>query len=132
MEEVRRYVNIAYIFVAIISAWFFMKITALVFAVANASDAPIFEELLGTSVTYSTIIGIVLGAAFAIFLARNPKIYEGSLNVAHEMKKVTWPTSDETKYAMKVVIAMSLIVAAILFAFDFVAKELTELILGIN
>jgi len=132
MEEVRRYVNIAYIFVAIIAAWFFMKIVALVFAVANAPDAPIWDDLLGSSVTYSTIIGIILGAVLAIALTRSPKVYEGSLNVAREMKKVTWPTADETKYAMIVVIVMSLIVAGILFAFDFVAKQLTELILGIN
>ncbi|MBR4986165.1 MAG: preprotein translocase subunit SecE [Proteobacteria bacterium] len=87
---------------------------------------------MGEHVTYSTIAGIVLGVIAAIVLWRNAKVYEGALNVAREMKKVTWPTGDETKYAMKVVIATSLIVAMILFAFDMVAKELTELILGIR
>lgn len=128
MDEVKRYVNLAYIIAAIVMSWFFMNFAAWVLSVAHVNDT----RLMGEHVTYSTIAGLVLGIIAAILLWRSPKIYEGSLNVAREMKKVTWPTGDETKYAMKVVIATALIVAAILFAFDFVAKWLTDLILGIN
>jgi len=128
MDEVKRYVNLSYIIAAMIMSWFWMKLSAWVLSVAHVADV----HLLGERVTYSTISGIVLGIITAVILWRSPKIYEGSLNVAREMKKVTWPNGEETKYAMKVVIATSLIVALILFCFDFAAKELTDLILGIK
>ena len=128
MDDVKRYVNLSYIIAAIIMSWFYMKLSAWVLSVVHVADV----RLLGERVTYSTIAGIILGIITAIILWRSPKIYEGSLNVAREMKKVTWPNGDETKYAMKVVIATSLIVAGILFCFDFAAKELTDLILGIK
>ena len=104
-----------------------MNFSALVMSWFSITDV----RLMGEHVTYSTIAGIILGASSAITLWRIPFIYEGALSVAREMKKVTWPTGDETKYAMKVVIVMSLIVSAILFLFDFAAKQLTDLILGI-
>jgi preprotein translocase SecE subunit len=62
----------------------------------------------------------------AIILSRRARVYEGALNVAREMNKVTWPTGDETKYAMKVVIITTIIVAMILFLFDVGAKLLTD------
>ena len=127
MDEVRRYVNLAFIFAAMILSWFMMKFSALVMGWLSIAD----NRLMGEHVTYSTIAGIVLGVLGAIALWRSPKIYEGALSVAREMKKVTWPTGDETKYAMKVVIITSLIVSGILFLFDFAAKQLTDLILGI-
>ena len=128
MEDVKRYVNLSFVVAAMIMSWFLMKFSAWLLGTVHVTDV----RLMGEHVTYSTIAGIVLGVIAAIVLWRNAKVYEGALNVAREMKKVTWPTGDETKYAMKVVIATSLIVAMILFAFDMVAKELTELILGIR
>ena len=128
MEDVKRYVNLAFVFAAMVRSWFLMKFSAWLMGTINVTDV----RLMGEHVTYSTIAGIVLGVVAAILLWRNAKVYEGALNVAREMKKVTWPTRDETQYAMKVVIATSIIVAGILFAFDVVAKELTELILGIK
>ena len=128
MDEVKRYVNLAFIFAAIVMAWFLMKISALIMGLLQVADV----RLMGEYVTYSTIAGIILGAVGAFALWRSPKVYEGALNVARAMKKVTWPTKDETVYAMRVVIATSLIVAGILFCFDFVAKEMTDLIFGIK
>ena len=128
MDEVRRYVNLSFIIAAMIMSWFYMKLSALIMAMIPITD----RHLMGEHVTYSTIAGIILGVITAIILWRSPKVYEGALNVAREMKKVTWPTGDETKYAMKVVVIMSLIVLVILFCFDFCAKQLTDLILGIG
>ena len=128
MDEVKRYVNIAYIIAAIIMSWFYMNLVAWLMGWIGFGDT----RLIGEHVTLSTIGGGILGIITAILLWRHAKSYEGALNVAREMKKVTWPNGDETKHAMKVVIIMALIVAAILFTFDFVAKELTDLILGIK
>jgi preprotein translocase subunit SecE len=43
---------------------------------------------------------------------------------------VTWPTAKETRAATIVVIVMTLIAAVILFAFDLVWSQLTELVYG--
>jgi len=128
MGEVKRYVNLAFIIAAMIMSWFFMKFSALIMAMASFTD----KRLMGEHVTYSTIAGIVLGVVTAFLLWHSPKVYSGALNVAEEMKEVTWPNGDETVYAMKVVIIMSVLVSAILFFFDLVAKHLTDFILGIG
>jgi preprotein translocase SecE subunit len=128
MDEVKRYVNIAYIIAAIVMSWFYMNFAAWLMGVVSLGDT----RLLGEHVTISTIVGFVLGALTAVLLWRNSKVYEGALNVAREMKKVTWPNGDETKHAMLVVIITAALVAFILFCFDFAAKTLTDLILGIK
>ena len=128
MNEDKRYVNLAFVIAAMVMFWFFMKFSELVLSLVQVNDL----RLMGEHVTISTVIGGVVAVIVAFLMWRSPKIYEGSLNVAREMKKVTWPTKPETVYAMKVVVATSIIVALILFGFDFVAKEVTELILGIR
>ena len=128
MDEVKRYVNISFVFVMMVLAWLFVNVIALVFGLLDIPDRP----LMGDTVRDSTVCGLVLAIAGAIILWRNAKVYNWALNVAYEMTKVTWPTMDETKYAMKVVIATSVIVALILFGFDFVAKWITGWILGIS
>lgn len=128
MDEVKRYVNLSFVFGATIMAWFFVNLSKWAMGVFKIADV----RLMGEYVTYSTIIGLVLAVVTTIVLWRNPKIYGGAINVARETRKVTWPTFDETKDAMKIVVVTCLIVACILFCFDFAAKELTGLILGIN
>lgn len=127
MNDIKRYVDLAFIFAAMIMSWFFMKFSESMLAVFSVTDT----RLMGEHVTISTISGIVLGVVVAVMMWRNARIHEGAVAVASEMKKVTWPTSDETKYAMVVVVVMSVIVSAILFLFDFCSKQLTDLILGI-
>jgi len=128
MEEVKRYVNLAFIFAAMIMAWLFSNIVNWGLGMAHQSDT----RLMGDYVTASTVSGLVLAIVTAVVLWKNAKVYTWALNVAYEMKKVTWPSWEDTKYAMKVVIATSCIVATILFCFDLVAKWLTNIILGIN
>ena len=127
MNEVKRYVNLAFIIGGIILAWFCMKFAGWIISLTPLPDT----RLMGEHVTYSTIIGIIMAGLISFLLWRNDRVHEGAIAVASEMKKVTWPTGDETKYAMKVVLAMSLIVSLILFLFDMGAKQLTDLILGI-
>lgn len=128
MDDVKRYVNLAFIIAGIIMSWFLMKMSGWLMDELSFPDA----RLMGEHVTYSTIAGGVLAVIITVALWKWPKVYAGALNVAREMKKVSWPTFDETKHAMKVVVVFSCIIAAILFGFDFVAKELTDLILGIR
>lgn len=128
MDDVKRYVNLAFIGAFMIMAWLLVESISLGMATATLPDPTYIHGLI----RLSTLIGLVLAAIAAVALWKNAKIYTWALNVAYEMKKVTWPTADETKYAMKVVVLTSIIVAAILFCFDFAAKWLTGFILGVN
>lgn len=130
MDEVRRYVNLSFILGGIVLSWFFVNVTAWIMSYIPVPGLD--SNLMGEHVTTSTVVGAVLAVITTVVLWKTPKIYEGALNVAREMKKVTWPTWDETKHAMKIVVITTCIIASILFCFDFVAKELTDLILGIR
>jgi len=130
MDEVRRYVNLAFIFAGMLMSWLYVNVVKWVMGLSWVRIADV--SLMGDLVTYSTLIGIALAVITVVILWRNAKVYENALNVAHEMRKVTWPTFDETKYAMKIVVVTCIIVALILSGFDLVAKQLTGSILGIN
>ena len=127
MGDLRRWVNLAFLFGAIILWWLFANMTSSVLGILNIFDTRILGEL----VTMSTLIGGAIAIILVFALWRNVKIYESSLNVAREMKKVTWPNFEETKQATKVVIVTTIIVALILSGFDLVFKWLTDLILGV-
>ncbi|HZV13355.1 MAG TPA: preprotein translocase subunit SecE [Candidatus Kapabacteria bacterium] len=51
-------------------------------------------------------------------------------DVNKEMRKVTWPKRDELKSSTAIVLAISGIVAAFVFAADFVIGKLIQAILG--
>ena len=63
-----------------------------------------------------------------VILYRHDRVYTLANEVASELGKVTWPTAKETRTATIVVIVMAIICAAILFAFDAVWSQLTELV----
>ena len=78
----------------------------------------------------STSIGIVVSLVAAVLAWRNKRWFKFISEVATEVSQVTWPTRAETRAATIVVIVMSIIAAVILFAFDFVWSNLTELVYG--
>jgi preprotein translocase subunit SecE len=82
------------------------------------------SELIQTlgAMTVTVVAGIIL--------YRNDRIYTLANEVASELGKVTWPTAKETRAATIVVIVMTLIAAVVLFAFDAVWSQLTELVYG--
>jgi len=65
-----------------------------------------------------------------VVLYRHDRVHTLANEVASELGKVTWPTAKEVRAATIVVIVMSIIAAVILFAFDFVWSNLTELVYG--
>ncbi len=73
---------------------------------------------------------LVLAVGLAIYFYRHERVHTLANEVAAELKKVTWPTAKEVRAATIVVIAMSIIAALILGAFDFVWSNLTELVYG--
>jgi preprotein translocase subunit SecE len=120
----RRLVAIFFVLAALVIAVFLEKVLALVFSYARWSDVAVFGE----DWTLSTVLGFALAAVAAIVAWRTPKVQTTSLDIAGELKKVTWPTLRETRAATVAVIIATFIAAIILGVFDYVWAKVSSLI----
>lgn len=111
--NVQRYVNIGYAVVGIV-AW---VIAARFFAVI----LDLFEfdrPLVGADFLRSDLLGLVCGVAAGVALKMNQAVNTWALEVANELRKVSWPTWEETRLATIVVVITSILVAVVLGLFD--------------
>jgi preprotein translocase subunit SecE len=120
----RRLVAIFFVFAALAIAVFVEKVLALVFSYARWSDVAIFGE----DWTLSTVLGFAIAAVAAIVLWRTPNVQTTALDIAGELKKVTWPTFRETRAATVAVVIATFIAAIILGVFDYVWAKVSSLI----
>ena len=86
----------------------------------------------GTSPTESKIslVAAVVATVTAIVMYRNDRVYHLANEVSGELKKVTWPSGKEVRSATLVVIVMATVSAVILFLFDLLWTNVTELVYG--
>ncbi|RMG21728.1 MAG: preprotein translocase subunit SecE [Deltaproteobacteria bacterium] len=119
-----RLAGITYVVLAVLTGMFLEHVFQLVWKYAGWVD----PELLGPEWTVTTVAGFGLAFAAAVAAAMNKTIWETSLEVAAELRKVTWPSWPETKNATIAVIVVSVIVAAFLGTFDVAWKWLTDFI----
>jgi preprotein translocase SecE subunit len=86
----------------------------------------------GTSPTESMIslVAAVVATATGIAMYRNDRVYHLANEVSGELKKVTWPSAKEVRSATLVVIVMATVSAIILFLFDLLWTNVTELVYG--
>jgi preprotein translocase subunit SecE len=115
VEQPKRIVAIAYVLAAIALGAFLERVLAQVFVYVRVND---FEVAGGWSL--STLIGFALAAVAAIVVWRIPRTQTVSLEVALELRRVTWPTLRETRAATVAVIVASAIAAVVLGLFDMV------------
>jgi preprotein translocase subunit SecE len=120
----KRLVAIFYVFAAIALGLFLEKILGLAFGAARVVD----PALLGEDWTLTTVIGYAVAAVAALLVWRNERALRASLEVAAELKKVTWPSMRETRAATVAVVVATFIAAIILGFFDFVWARLSALI----
>ena len=62
----------------------------------------------------------------AIYLWTNPRTHEVSIEIASELRKVSWPSIAETRAATIAVIVASIISAVLLGLFDVLWQFLTD------
>lgn len=113
--NLQRFVNIGYVVIGLVTwvisgrflGWFFDL-------VLGNFDRP----LIGTNFSRSDLAGLVIGVAVGVALKMNQRVNTWALEVANELRKVTWPTWAETKLSTVVVIVTSIIVSIILGLFD--------------
>jgi len=112
----RRMVAIFYVLAALALGTFIEKVLGIVLSYGRWSDPAVFGE----DWTVSTVVGYSLAGVAAVLVWRNARAQAVSLEVAGELKKVTWPTLRETRAATVAVLIATVIAAAILGVFDWV------------
>ena len=121
-----RVVAIGMVVLALAAGLFLEHVLAAVFG-AFAPTQPLTRPLFGDSGwTWSSILGLAIAAAAAFFLWTNRKTHEVALEIAGELRKVSWPSFAETRAATVAVIVASIISAVLLGLFDVFWQFLTD------
>ncbi len=114
--EPKRIVAIAFALAAIFLGVFLSKVLALAFSYTRWNDFPVFGE----DWTITAVAGFAAALVAEAVAWRTPRVNAASMEVAAELKKVTWPSLRETRAATLAVIAATFVAAAILGLFDYV------------
>jgi preprotein translocase subunit SecE len=113
VDQPKRVVGIFYVLAALALGVFLEKVLELVFGYAGVHDFTVFSDW-----TLSTVVGFGIAAVAAIVVWRIPKTQQVSLEIALELRRVTWPSLRETRAATVAVIVASAVAAVILGVFD--------------
>ena len=113
VEQPTRVVAIFYVVAAIVLGMFLEKVLELLFAGIGVNDF----SILGMA-NLSSALGFGLAILVAAVVWRVPKTQHVSLEIALELRRVTWPSLRETRAATIAVIIASFVAAAILGVFD--------------
>jgi preprotein translocase subunit SecE len=124
VEQPKRYVAIFYVLAAIALGKFLEKIFSLAFSYARVNDFSMLVE----GWNLSTLLGFAVAAVVAVVVWRIPRTQTVSLEVALELKRVTWPSLRETRAATVAVVVASFIASIILGIFDFIWGRLSALV----
>ena len=119
-----RLVAIGYVVLALASG-LFLEHVLLVALGAFGPTQPLTRPLAGEW-TWCSVIGLGLTAAVALYLWMHQKTHDVSLEIATELRKVSWPSMAETRAATIAVIVASLIAAVLLGLFDVAWRFLTD------
>ena len=119
-----RLIAVGYVVLALATGLFLEHVLLLAFG-AFGPTQPLTRPLAGDW-SWSTVIGLGIAAAAAIYLWTNRKTHDVSLEIASELRKVSWPSFAETKAATIAVIVASIISAVLLGLFDVFWQFLTD------
>ena len=121
-----RLVAIGYVVLALAAGLFLEHVLFAAFSVFGPTQ-PLTRPLVGdSSWTWASVIGLGLSFGTALYLWLNPKTHETSLEIAAELRKVSWPSLAETRAATIAVIVASVIAAVLLGLFDVLWQFLTD------
>jgi preprotein translocase SecE subunit len=121
MENVSRYVSIAYIVLGVILAWVLAQSFELLLGLAG----PAADPVLVADLKLSALLGLVASVGLIVGINKSERASTYVNEVAMEMTKVAWPTSDEIKKSSWTVISVSVIVSVCIFLTDLFWRLLT-------
>jgi len=126
--NLQRFVNIGYAIIGLL-AW---VIGARLFGSLFDLFGDFNKPLIGTEFARSDLVGLIIGVAAGVSLKMNRVVNTWALEVANELKRVTWPSWEETKLSTIVVIITSIVVALILGVLDLVWGLISELVYSLG
>jgi preprotein translocase subunit SecE len=118
----KRLVALAYVGGGLVLALFLEKLLALVIAYGKWSDPTVFGE----DWTVSTLVAYTIAVTATVVAWRMPRVHAVAMEVAQELRKVTWPTMRETRAATIAVLVATSIAAVILGLFDALWARLSQ------
>lgn len=121
MENVSRYVSIAYIVLGVILAWVLARSFELLLGLAG----PTADPALVADLKLSALLGLLASVGLIVGINKSERASTYVNEVAMEMTKVAWPTSDEIKKSSWTVISVSVIVSVCIFLTDLFWQLLT-------
>lgn len=124
--EVQRYVNLSYAIGFIIA---FITLNKFVGAIWERFERLPNYAIIGEQVTLTTVIALAAAIALTVYCYKREDYRTYLTEVVLELKKVTWPTWDETKRATLVVIMFTIVTSAFIWAADKFWLWATDLIL---
>jgi preprotein translocase subunit SecE len=83
--------------------------------------------LIGREFRISDLIGLSCGVLGGILLWRHETVFQLTNEVASEVRKITWPSTDETRLSTIVVVVTTIIIASCLWIFDVLFSALTKM-----
>ncbi len=113
VEQPRRIVAIFYVAAALALGMFLEKVFEISFAAAGFNDFVVLSDW-----TLSTALGFAVAIVAAVVVWRIPKTQQVSMEIALELRRVTWPSLRETRASTIAVIVASFVAAIILGIFD--------------
>jgi preprotein translocase subunit SecE len=119
-----RLVVVGYVVLALTAGLFLEHVLIAVFGGFSPTQ-PLTRPLAGDW-SWSTLLGLALAGAAALLLWRKPKSHDASLEIAAELRKVSWPSVAETRAATIAVIVASVVSACLLGLFDVLWQFLTD------
>jgi len=120
----KKWILLGYTIISILIWITIAKFFSAIFGWFNIGDI----NILGPQFKLSTLIGLVITLGTLIYCVRSPAIMTLSDEIIIELRKVSWPTRQETYYSTLVVIITVLIMAVILGLFDAIWLKVTNLI----
>ena len=124
MPSQARMVNLTFMAAALL-LWI---ISARLFAGVLDMTYPEWDlALIGAEFRLSDLAGIAVGVFGGIYLWRHERLFQLVGEVAYEMRKVTWPTLEETRLQTMVTVVVTILIAICLWAFDVLFSALTKL-----
>lgn len=118
----KRFVVISYLLLGLVLAFFFANILTRLFVEFGIGQKELVSGIPLSSPAY--LLGLTLALGTGIYCWTNPRIHGLSLEVATELKRVSWPSWEETRISTFAVVVASLVASVILAAIDALSLRL--------
>lgn len=123
--DVSRLVNLVYVGIGILTFVILDKALEWLWTL----DALPRVAIIGNAVTLPTVIAAAVTVGLIIYMYRRKDAYSYLSEVVIELKKVTWPSWNETKRSTLIVIVFTLLLSVFLWGSDQIWSFLTDMLL---